>query len=241
MGLAGDMDNKPWAWLRDCESYSSNGQHATPRHILSGNAYTVGGIQIAQGYVLDSERASQFLTRWRRALVVAGELPAVSPRSAEEFSCLPQLEGCRRVCHPQRYNVDRGDAEACVEACVILRGEARRDIGLTFGVVNEIEAVVRFPAPGGSETLAWEALVIPMGDEPFSKGGDSGSCVFDVHGRIVRMVTGGVEYGELSRCGQVYSPSEGTFRQGCVLNPKTYHRGADVTFVSPIQLAFGVH
>ncbi|KAB5566103.1 hypothetical protein GE09DRAFT_728516 [Coniochaeta sp. 2T2.1] len=67
-----------------------------------------------------------------------------------------------------------------------------RKTGLTFGVTNEIKAVVR--TVGLGETVAWEWIVVSKAkddNENFSRPGDSGACVFDMNGDVVGLVTGG--------------------------------------------------
>ncbi|KAK6218714.1 hypothetical protein LQW54_002637 [Pestalotiopsis sp. IQ-011] len=63
--------------------------------------------------------------------------------------------------------------------------------GLTFGQTSGIGAVLRQTLEDGTSLYFWELLVIPEGDKTyFSREGDSGSCVFDLEGRVVGLLTG---------------------------------------------------
>ncbi|RYP45847.1 hypothetical protein DL769_011435 [Monosporascus sp. CRB-8-3] len=69
---------------------------------------------------------------------------------------------------------------------------------LTFGVKSGIEAVVQRPTVGGGDMYTWEMLIVPLpGTQKFADRGDSGSCIFDFHGRIVGLLTGSAIYGKL--------------------------------------------
>ncbi|KAI4592619.1 hypothetical protein KJ359_011070 [Pestalotiopsis sp. 9143b] len=71
---------------------------------------------------------------------------------------------------------------------VAMRGSTS---GLTFGQTSGIGAVLRQSLEDGTSLYFWELLVIPEGDKTyFSKEGDSGSCVFDLEGRVVGLLTG---------------------------------------------------
>lgn len=62
---------------------------------------------------------------------------------------------------------------------------------LTFGTQSAVEAVVRKPTDSGGSFICWEAPIISFSrTDNFSSEGDSGSCVFDLEGRIVGLVTG---------------------------------------------------
>ncbi|KAF2995434.1 hypothetical protein E8E14_002951 [Neopestalotiopsis sp. 37M] len=99
--------------------------------------------------------------------------------------------------------------------------------GLTFGQTSGIEAVLREPMKNGTSLYTWELLVIPEGEKTaFSRRGDSGSCVFDLEGRVVRVLVG--SSGE--------DPDEGTtaWRGGLPMIWKAKNP-VDVSFVSPIR------
>ncbi|RYO73591.1 hypothetical protein DL764_010555 [Monosporascus ibericus] len=112
--------------------------------------------------------------------------------------------------------------------------------GLTFGVKNEIEAVIRSPGCGLDGQLTWEMLIVPSKDyEKFSDGGDSGSCVFDFEGRIVGLVTGSTHEPAFKdgkrkkHAGDDASPDTAEEVDATALGTKV--DGTDITFVSPIQ------
>ncbi len=76
-------------------------------------------------------------------------------------------------------------------------GKCGMKSGLTFGVVGEIEAVLRMPlGDGQDEQISWALLIIshPRKEYPghkFSRKGDSGSCIFDFSGRVVGILDAG--------------------------------------------------
>ncbi|KAL2754288.1 hypothetical protein ACRALDRAFT_2060201 [Sodiomyces alcalophilus JCM 7366] len=75
--------------------------------------------------------------------------------------------------------------------------------GLTFGVVNGVESVIRSPGINNAadEIPAWEICVISatkQSRDPFSKGSDSGSALWDLTGRVMGMMTGGLGDSETS-------------------------------------------
>ncbi|KAK6220566.1 hypothetical protein LQW54_002011 [Pestalotiopsis sp. IQ-011] len=111
--------------------------------------------------------------------------------------------------------------------------------GLTLGVRSGIEAVVRRYS-SGREFVSWEAPVVSKPGERrgFTDDGDSGSCVFDLKGRIVGIVVGRamgntVERKMKARPGQKVSPEEAQETMGDVL-PR-WSLGTDITFSSPIE------
>jgi hypothetical protein len=68
--------------------------------------------------------------------------------------------------------------------------------GLTFGLSNGIRSIVRRPAgPGPAGAMVSnEWCIIGVNSQiPFSKGGDSGACVFDLTGRIGGIMTAGLK------------------------------------------------
>ncbi|RYP70133.1 hypothetical protein DL771_005645 [Monosporascus sp. 5C6A] len=122
----------------------------------------------------------------------------------------------------------------------IMVGKRGARTGLTFGVKNKIEAVIRSPGCGLDDQLAWEILTVPTeGYEKFSDGGDSGSSVFDFRGRIVGLVTGSTHEPRFKdgkrkkHPGDDTSPDTAEEVNATALGAK--FDGTDITFVSPIQ------
>ncbi|RYO83609.1 hypothetical protein DL766_006462 [Monosporascus sp. MC13-8B] len=112
--------------------------------------------------------------------------------------------------------------------------------GLTFGVKNEIEAVIRSPGCGLDDQLTWEMLIIPAeGYEKFSDGGDSGSSVFDLEGRVVGLVTGSTHEPRFKDGKRKKHPgddtSPDTAEEGDATELSTEVDRTDITFASPIQ------
>lgn len=133
-------------------------------------------------------------------------------------------------------------------------GKRGMKIGLTFSVVGEIEAVLRTPIAGGEDKISWAYLIVSYDrvknpHEGFSKSGDSGSCVFDLSGRVVGIVDAGQQSVNVKRFGKCYDDI------GFTLPPKVsatspapqdsidfdnsqdrkQSRCTDVTFVTPID------
>ncbi|RYP55221.1 hypothetical protein DL770_010933 [Monosporascus sp. CRB-9-2] len=122
----------------------------------------------------------------------------------------------------------------------IVVGKRGARTGLTFGVKNEIEAVIRWPGCGLDDQLTWEMLIVPTeGYEKFSDGGDSGSSVFDLEGRVVGLVTGSTNKPRFKdgkrkkHPGDDTSPDTAEEVDATALGTKV--DGTDITFVSPIQ------
>ncbi|KAF5563277.1 hypothetical protein FNAPI_2779 [Fusarium napiforme] len=63
--------------------------------------------------------------------------------------------------------------------------------GLSIGCVNGIRSVIREPI-GGLLFESQEWCIIGLDGSTFSKCGDSGSVIFDIHGRVMLLLTGGV-------------------------------------------------
>ncbi|KAF4416413.1 hypothetical protein F53441_14547 [Fusarium austroafricanum] len=82
---------------------------------------------------------------------------------------------------------------------VMIVGKFGRSSGLTFGLVNEVKSVQRTFA-GNEWSEEWcivghRRKKVDQTRTDFTKRGDSGSCIFDLKGRIAGMVTGGRETG----------------------------------------------
>ena len=73
--------------------------------------------------------------------------------------------------------------------CLIV-GKRGRSTGITWGCCNEVKSIVH---DGSTTTMEW--CVVPGIDRkafaPFSDKGDSGSAIFDVHGRVAGILTSG--------------------------------------------------
>ncbi|KJR85626.1 uncharacterized protein SPSK_09609 [Sporothrix schenckii 1099-18] len=85
--------------------------------------------------------------------------------------------------------------------------------GLIFGSPSELMSTVRYCMPGGHSYTTHEWSIEGSLDnllEPFSRGGDSGSLVFTIEGRLAGIVTGGAAVGENS--------------------------GVDITYVTPLEV-----
>ncbi|KAF5691999.1 hypothetical protein FCIRC_185 [Fusarium circinatum] len=63
--------------------------------------------------------------------------------------------------------------------------------GFSIGCINGIRSVVREPIDGLPFT-SQEWCTIGLDGSAFSKCGDSGSVIFDIHGRVMLLLTGGV-------------------------------------------------
>lgn len=62
-------------------------------------------------------------------------------------------------------------------------GKCSRTTGLTYGVSNGVESVVRMDVDGRNiECLQW--LIVSSGVDYFSRAGDSGACIWDLRGRV---------------------------------------------------------
>ncbi|KAM5355205.1 hypothetical protein ACJ41O_001851 [Fusarium nematophilum] len=113
-----------------------------------------------------------------------------------------------------------------------LVGKRGATTGLTFGITNEIKAIVR--TAEGKEPTAWGYIVVPSKSGHFSKRGDSGAAVFDANSKVLGLVNGGYEYramDEAVRFGRKLKPEDE--------KPLVYYQsGNDLTFVSPIQAIF---
>jgi hypothetical protein len=120
-----------------------------------------------------------------------------------------------------------------------------KSTGFTFGVTNEIEAVVR--TVGLANNVAWEWIVIGEREEKkFSDCGDSGACVFDMNGEVVGLLTSGRETEKVSRRWKKYTEQDeslpvdsGAKGSGPVpSNYQDYSFGTDLSFVTPIDKVF---
>ncbi|KAI1820725.1 hypothetical protein F4861DRAFT_521981 [Xylaria intraflava] len=119
---------------------------------------------------------------------------------------------------------------------------------LTFGITNEIKAVVRVNY--GRREVAWEWIVVsPEPSAPFAKPGDSGSVIFDSDGSVIGLISGGCSKGsearrlrrESSAGGGFLSgrdESEGEGRDHYDQTPDGFARcppSTDLTFATPIH------
>lgn len=110
------------------------------------------------------------------------------------------------------------ETEDRIPVLVAKRGQRS---GLSFGITNEIEAVQRTPyTEDGSPAISLHWLVLDIKEGHFSTWGDSGSCVFDMTGRVLGILDAGV-------VGTNFVP-EGSA-------PLTASALMGVTFVTPIQ------
>ncbi|EPE04246.1 hypothetical protein F503_04761 [Ophiostoma piceae UAMH 11346] len=83
-------------------------------------------------------------------------------------------------------------------SCLV--GKRGPKTGLTFGHVNEIEAVTRQPHADGPDLISLHMLVLPTDDYgAFSDKGDSGSAIFDCNGCVVGMVDAGTKMDNVHR------------------------------------------
>ncbi|WQF82059.1 Putative peptidase S1, PA clan [Colletotrichum destructivum] len=79
-------------------------------------------------------------------------------------------------------------------------GMSGRTSGVTFGEVNQVKSVVRRVAHDGTPLISREFGVVAermQKYDHFAGKGDSGACVFDLKGRVVGMVSGGIKREEV--------------------------------------------
>lgn len=129
----------------------------------------------------------------------------------------------------------------------VLVAKRGQHTGLSFGITNEIEAVQRTPhTKDGSRVISLHWLVLDFKGGQFSQKGDSGSCVFDMTGRVLGIVDAGISAEELVRYDKVEAPSEDFIPltsstvlgdDAKVLKEKAI-LSSEVTFVTPIQWIF---
>ncbi|CCF42487.1 hypothetical protein CH063_12468 [Colletotrichum higginsianum] len=75
----------------------------------------------------------------------------------------------------------------------LIVGMRGRTSGLKFGLFNQVLSVTRRPFKNGLELVSQEGCIVAINaGKTFTKPGDSGACVFDLEGRAVGMVTGGI-------------------------------------------------
>ncbi|KAI1117150.1 hypothetical protein F5Y14DRAFT_457984 [Nemania sp. NC0429] len=122
--------------------------------------------------------------------------------------------------------------DASTETSVAKRG---MKTGLTSGAINGIEAVVRRPYTNGDTVNAWQLLIVPDPEYThFSERGDSGACIFDVHGVVVGMVIGGS--GNKPHGSDSQQLKEGNeYKLGEKERVEKRVQGISVTFAAPIQ------
>ncbi|KAK1948794.1 hypothetical protein LY78DRAFT_595157, partial [Colletotrichum sublineola] len=102
----------------------------------------------------------------------------------------------------------------------LIVGMRGRTSGLTFGLVNQVRSVTRRPVQDGRKFLSKECCIVAdkVGRE-FTRPGDSGACVFDLNGRAVAMVTGGISREQVLQGGDDYGLN-------CAM---------DVTYATPME------
>ncbi|PSR97195.1 hypothetical protein BD289DRAFT_451037 [Coniella lustricola] len=126
---------------------------------------------------------------------------------------------------------DEQDMEEIHGLAVFKRGAAT---GLTVGVVNGVEAVIRVY----KNTIARELIVVPdKGRPPFSQSGDSGSSVFDANGTVIGLLNGITDASPcVWRTGKPHCecPADDDDAQNTHSLP-CWKPGTDVTFVTPIS------
>ena len=133
--------------------------------------------------------------------------------------------------------------------------------GLTFGIVGEIEAIVRYRR-SGSYLCCWADLIVSDNRDSrypgrsFADKGDSEACVFDMDAKAASMVKSGLQSCSTARLGNVYDEDatpapEGAY-QTYVVPPGFTDFDAEyggygrargdltmlVTFATPMELLF---
>ncbi|KAH0598050.1 hypothetical protein MHUMG1_04422 [Metarhizium humberi] len=181
-------------------------------------------------------------------------------RSAESIPSLPDQEECLlEYLDGYGFLPIQGTRPWAIEQRQAFRvGKRGRTTRLTFGVVGEIEAILRTPMAAEEAKISWSYLVVAYTTDtvaetgqwtPFSQPGDSGSCVFDHTGRVVGIINGGQESVEVERFGKHYQgvgstlpPEDSTTSstpKGYTDFEKLYGRegkgAVDITFVTPID------
>ncbi|KAK1969321.1 hypothetical protein LY78DRAFT_630161 [Colletotrichum sublineola] len=87
----------------------------------------------------------------------------------------------------------------------LIVGMRGRTSDLKFGIVNQVKSVTRRPFQDGRKFLSKECCIVAVGvSGEFTRPGDSGACVFDLNGRAVAMVTGGISREQASQGGDNY-------------------------------------
>ncbi|OTA61644.1 hypothetical protein K449DRAFT_445528 [Hypoxylon sp. EC38] len=123
-----------------------------------------------------------------------------------------------------------------VNASMIV-GKMGAKTGLTFGIRNEVEAIIRKPSRDLGDLYAWKMLIIPL-EGDFSAPGDSGSCIFNEWGEVIGLLTSsnGEDFWPEDP-GQKVSPNEAAQTNVNELGCKRT-KGMDITFADPIQWVF---
>ncbi|CCF32512.1 hypothetical protein CH063_04888 [Colletotrichum higginsianum] len=102
----------------------------------------------------------------------------------------------------------------------LIVGMRGRTSGLTFGLVNQVKSVTRRPITDGQTFISKECCIVgDRANREFTQHGDSGACVFDLNGRAVAMVTGGISRQQVSKGGDDYG----------------LDRAMDVTYATPME------
>ncbi|KAI1827885.1 hypothetical protein F4861DRAFT_491572 [Xylaria intraflava] len=116
---------------------------------------------------------------------------------------------------------------------------------LTFGVTNEIKAIVQVDQE--QRLVGWEWIIVGLEPSvPFSKKGDSGAVVFNSSGSTVAVISVGDEDGSTARrlwtkhsdVGDELSddPGEGGMDQQSPADFESYRINTDLTFATPIDV-----
>ncbi|KAK1993612.1 hypothetical protein LX36DRAFT_661359 [Colletotrichum falcatum] len=99
-------------------------------------------------------------------------------------------------------------------------GMKGRTSDLQFGLVNQVRSVTRRVWEDAGAVVSQECCIVAdRVSHAFTQPGDSGACVFDLEGRAVGMVTGGMTRDDMVRSGDDFGMD----------------RLMDVTYVTPVQ------
>lgn len=100
---------------------------------------------------------------------------------------------------PEREIYDGRCQEDCraLDARAIMVLKYGGKTGLTVGLANQVKSVLRFPHednPVGELSEEWCIVKVPgQSATTFSQPGDSGACIWDIHGRIGGMISAGLK------------------------------------------------
>ncbi|KAK2006682.1 hypothetical protein LZ32DRAFT_611027 [Colletotrichum eremochloae] len=98
-------------------------------------------------------------------------------------------------------------------------GMRGRTSGLSFGIVNQVKSVIRRTVKDGRTFFSKECCIVAHRNNhgSFTKPGDSGAYIFDLKGRAVGMVTGGIT------------------REDVLQGEEYYYQAMDVTYATPME------